>query len=676
MPGTSAKACGSPRRVLRPGGLTNGQFAWVYPNGSTNYGCTNQNLVSLGDSVSIGASNQLLTASQGIGSTTFSFRVWHTVRMSWLIVNASLDDNWSPGGATTSVAREVLPALTNTEKRYWEESGIITPLDVVNATPNVGVTCNGGGDPNYHPFTRGNVIGGEGPGNRPDLGFPNDFAAQAWERGNASDWQLAKLFSAGEMSYSYATVMDEATGRILVLNNGPPGPGGYGIGNSYPQLGSPQVMFDVAYPSTTNPTDFAPALNGVPNANGNWAAGIWGDTGANYLAHQPTFQGFTYAVLGSRHWLDLLYYQGNRSYSYVNYGPEEGYRDDNNQGTSNRYYGLSMICCQSRGAVRGLYDKVIPAALGGDFNIERQYYNDIVTENGNYYPNWLNWKDGPGNSNIATGILAPDWPGSAYIVDTFITNYIFSLDYAMQTYLHAPLAAIWGPTLAKFYEGLCGEQLAGHVPGFYCIDFSYIANIINAGVSVQGPNVGSLFNGTDAADFGSFSPFTSILSGGQLQVNSSAYTLTNGDTIKFANGVVIAPLIDQLPGNAWQTIMNVDNTNHTYYVQCTSADHAAFPTQCPVTGQAFTGFTRGGVPVSNEGQENIEYRLQFDPGPGGGFADNTYAPYGKMIINGLQVLGYDMSHAQSVTDTRWGGGPTTWGYLPYQFWDPTIFVPQ
>ena len=80
------------------------------------------------------------------------------------------------------------------------------------------------------------------------------------------------------MSYSYATVMDEATGRILVLNNGPPGPGGYGIGNSYPQLGSPQVMFDVAYPSTTNPTDFAPALNGVPNANGKVRVVILEDT--------------------------------------------------------------------------------------------------------------------------------------------------------------------------------------------------------------------------------------------------------------------------------------------------------------------------------------------------------------------------------------------------------------
>jgi hypothetical protein len=45
-----------------------------------------------------------------------------------------------------------------------------------------------------------------------------------------------------------------------------------------------------------------------------------------------------------------------------------------------------------------------------------------------------------------------------------------------------------------------------------------------------------------------------------------------------------------------------------------------------------------------------------------------------MIINGLQILGYDVSHAQSITDRRWG--PFPWGYAPSQWWDPTIVVPQ
>jgi hypothetical protein len=320
-----------------------------------------------------------------------------------------------------------------------------------------------------------------------------------------------------------------------------------------------------------------------------------------------------------------------------------------------------------------LWDKVLPAALGGDNNVERSYFNDIITENGNYYSHWLTWKDGPGNHNLENSILFPDWPGSGYIVDTFISNYVFALAYEMQTYLHAPMAANWLPNIQRFYEGVCGEQATGHPVSYYCIDYNMIPEVHDGDHSIQGPSVGPYINGTDASDFGSFSTYTNILTGGQMQmVARVGYNLTNGDTIKNVNGAAQSPgLIDQLPGNQWMTIINVDNTTGKFNVVCPIA-HPVTAT-CPTPGAAFTGFTRSGAPLSNEVNENIAYRFQYDPGPGAGFADNTYGPMGKMVLNGLQILGYDVHNAQRITDQRWG--PSPWGYAPSWWWDPTVVVP-
>jgi hypothetical protein len=672
--GTNALYFGQGVRITSTGtpvgGLPNGGFRWVLNNGSINNNCGSTNIVSIEDMPSPFNANQILTSSQGTGSTTFAFRVWHTTRMSWAMMDPSLDDNWSPGGSATRVTREVLPALATAEKRYWEESGIITPLDVVDQNPNIALPCSFGGDLNYHPFGRANVIGGQQGGPRPDLGFPNDYAAQAFARGNPNDWLLAKLFSISEAAYPYATLLDEATGRIPVLNNGPPtGPGGNGVGGNYPQLGTPRTTYQQYNP----PTDFAPPLENVPTAGTNWEAGIWPNLTYGAMDHQPSFQGFTYAILGSRHYLDLLYLQGNRGYSNQYTGPGQGLRDDNLGGTADHYWGLFLICCQGRGSARGLWDKTLPAALGGDNNVERTYYNDIITENGNYYPNWLVWKDGPGNSNLATSIIPPDWIGGGFETDTFVTNYLFATSYVMQTYLHAPLATQWLPVLQRFYEGCLGEQMAGHPVSYYCLDYSYSPATHNADQAIDGQNIGQWLNGTDASDFGGFSEYTRILTGGQMQQQGGSYTLTNGDTVKFANGVAVSPSfpLDQMPGDQWFSILQVDNSNQTFYVQC-PLTHPVDAT-CPTPGAAFTGFTRSGVPVIENG-DAIFYRPQFDPGPGGGFADVNYAPYGKMILNGLQVLGYDVSHAQSIADTRWGNN--SWNYEPYQWWDPTILVPQ
>ncbi len=657
------------------GGLTNGALEWVFNNGSTNNACSDQNIVSIEDAVSPqGGSSvqQILTSSQGSGNTTFAFRVWHTVRQSWLTLNTTMDDNWSPGGSATRVTREVLPSFTNAEKLYWEETGLVTPINTGQPDPGVTLNCAYGQDANYHPFARGDIIGGNGVGNRPDLGFPNDYAAQAWVINTPAYWSLARLFSIGEAASPFGVMLNEGTGRIMVFNNGPPdGPGGNGVGGAYPQLGIGYPMFDVIYPSQANPTDVAPALQGVPNANTDWRGGWWGAYTNGEPSHQANFQGFTYLVFGSRHWLDMIYYQSNRTDAYVEYGPGFGYRDDNLGGTSYHYYGLSLFNQQSRGSAREIWDKVLAAAAGGDNNEERTYNNDRITEMGNYYPRWLQYADGPGNSNLLTGITAPNFTGSGYAQDIFIENYTLATTWALVTHLHAPMGVLWTPQWQSLYEGTVGEQMWGHLNGYYSIDYTRSEAVHNADQQLVGGSIGQWFNGVDASDYGGYDSFTSILSGGQMQEPS--YHLAQGGTVKWSNGTAGQHngLLDQMPGNQWFTVMNADDSTGTFYVQC-PVGHAVDAT-CPTPGQPFVGFTRGGVPVAPETGDNAYYRPLYDPGPGGGFADVNYSGYAEMNLNLLQVLGFDVSHAQTDLATRYGPYPLP--YEPYMWLDPTVAAP-
>ena len=95
---------------------------------------------------------------------------------------------------------------------------------------------------------------------------------------------------------------------------------------------------------------------------------------------------------------------------------------------------------------------------------------------------------------------------------------------------------------------------------------------------------------------------------------------------------------------------------------------------CPTPGAAFTGFTRGGVPVTNEfGYEQFKYRVAFDPGPGNGYADLNYDQYGGQTLNALKILGYSVPNALAdfaVRDGNGGYNPT----LPSNWWDPTVII--
>ena len=521
-----------------------------------------------------------------------------------------------------------------------------------------------GDDLNYHPLGKLDVIGGTQPGPRPDIGLISEHAAQAFIRGNPADWTQARLFTLGTTHYAAGAMLNEATGRIPALNNGPPtGPGGNGVGTPYSELGAPWLK---------SLGDTAQALQNVPVNGVDYRYGFWGSISGTYSSHEPSFDSLTYLVFGSRHYLDLIYLHSNRASTFMNWGNGDGYRDHVLDG--NHYWGLFLNCCQTRGSAWMYRDKIFAAMLGADGNQESQYNNDEIVENGNYYPHWLSYKDGPGNSNFSNSLTFPDNAGGAYSVDTFIGDYLFLSSYLGQVNLRASLSQRWLQATWRYIEGICGETAPGHLSAYYCIDYVSSPIVRNGDQPISGGNIGQYVNGTDASDFGASANATNILSGGVLQQSPVSYTLQAGDTMKNINGTSYNGgfPIDQLPGIGWFIITGpIDNTAGTFHILC-PAGHPVDAT-CPSPGTgAFTGFTRNGTPLV-ENTEAFIFRPAYNGG-GVGYADNNYNAYGGEIMGGLKVLGYDVSSALAIFNAR--GGPSWYnsGTAPSQWWDTTVVV--
>jgi hypothetical protein len=650
-----------------------------------------------------------MTSSQGSGSTSFSDRFVHYKFETWQTLDQSGQNNWAPFGTTTRVTRKVYPAFTQAEKLYWEESGIIIPLNLTQPTHSLSPEYSIGEGNYYEPFGRLNVIGGGGPGARPDLGVSGEWASMAFLTENQQDWDFARLFTFGGSMHGYSTMLDEATGRISPLNNGPPtGAGGNGNGGTYAGLGALRNQIQwvgccsgVSVYGLVDPDHVDPATAPTDIAGGTMGYG----TG---IDHMPAFDGFTYMIFGDRHFLDMMQWHGQRDFAQQVPGPgpnpgQGRYRDNNakfTDGNTYHYWGLTTVCCQGRGATWLTRDVLYPATFGqdpsvaypdGTKNSERAYFHDMNTETGNYWPLFLAFRDGPGSTGYSLSVYPPNEPdtlgaGNGGLMSGFVTAYTASVAYLAETWLHEPvLGSQWNSKLQRYYEGICGGQLPGAVSDYYCTEETLDPYIHDGGATEvnAGQSIGQYLNGVDASDFGNNDAFMSILSGGQFQ--SQEYTFTAGDTMRMTysgwDGGAIDPYtpIDQLPGTRRAVIMGpIDNTAKTFYIQCNSADHATWPTQCPVAGQAFTGFTRGGVAITTPETNHIpSYRLQYDPGGGVGYVNLDYDSYTGLVVNGLAVLGFNVSHALTNFAFRCG--------LPYSscfnpkepsfFWDSTVVVP-
>jgi hypothetical protein len=94
-----------------------------------------------------------------------------------------------------------------------------------------------------------------------------------------------------------------------------------------------------------------------------------------------------------------------------------------------------------------------------------------------------------------------------------------------------------------------------------------------------------------------------------------------------------------------------------------------------VAGQAFTGFTSGGVALSGNPGLSMAARPTFDPGPLQGYQNDTYFMYASQMANGLQVAGFNVSHAQADILSREGSNTLNVPTGPSWGWDRTVVIP-
>jgi hypothetical protein len=668
-----------------------GHLYFDYPAGTAGSQGLDSTHVSFMDIEGNAQVGYLNPTDQGTGIVTWSSRIAHTKYMFWSTVAPDTSEPWSDG---TSVSYSPFqPAFDqgpfSNERRYWEETGTIVPISLAQ-TPNVNYDVRAGGSYFYQPMGRGPVVGGGGQGFRPDIAIINEYAAACWVTMNVSgDCEHARSFALGQGIYPVSAVLHEATGRVPALNNGPPVFPGGGQGGSYGLLGAAlnDGVHDVVL-GTASDFGVAALLSGAPinltwgdqgqhfYREAHYGASFW-DTGACCaMDHEPEFQGLDYLVWGAEYMLDNIYLHADR-------GLEKDFQQ-HLSGTPNTYYAHMIGEAQVRGGSWIQREVEMCAAFGDDTRDERTYCNDVLHEN--YYAQlaWAAWIDGstPGAWEASLTI-----PADVYFGDTFVQNYGTWADYKGQVMLHDPLSIAMNNKNAKIYQAACGHSVAdwpAYPPAYYCTTYIPQRSIHNGGIYTGGsyltalPNIGAVYNTTDGSDYGSAELGFGFTAGsGQVVTTYNPpgpnTQIVAGDLIRnYAAGYSGNPAdnIDQLdPTRQYTVIPPIDNNALTFHIRCEAADHVAFPAQCPVAGQAFTGFTVGGTPLTGTNYWMLLHS-QYD----NGYTYNgTYISMVASAIEALQAAGYDMSAALGQLSARFGIIKNA--SAPSNQFDPTVSVP-
>ena len=628
--------------------------------------------------------------SPGTGTQSFSYRLSHPKWQSWYTFTPEGFAPWSDG-TTMSVSPFDIALDQGSfsgERRYWEETGVVPPIRLTGQSPNVppgGLAVYG--NEFYMPMARGILIGGGGAGERPELDILNEYAGACWYTMTTSDCLHMRTLSFSQ--YPFETLLNEATGYLPSLINGPPlGPGGSGNSGSYPTIGGPypETTLDRLAEAVCGASSYAnltAELEGTPinlgwgnSATPNstqylYGAGFWGCGAAQEADHEPEFAGLSYRLYGNPQFLEMIYHKAERANQSAN-------KFYTNPGTGIAYYGDTVGQNQTRGGHWRFRDLTLGAAFGDDTRPERTYFDDSLTTAYNSYLSRLSSINGSATNAMQSSIVPP---GFVSWGETFMDAYGASTGAQVWAMLRAPLGKLYSDKFSVLLNDICGHS-AADFPAFLsarnCTLYSRAYAIKDGSVTLQqsltgigNPNTGFALNTTDASDYGDTSSYYTFTGGsGQVRMNSPTIgQLTVGDEVKNFSGVD-GSKIDQLdPTRKYKVTGPIDNTNFTFYIQCQAADHIAYPAQCPTAGAAFTGFTATGSSLSTS-QGNLIYRAQYDDG---GTVDGNYVPYNWQSISALNAIGYDLG--ASITQFNMRFGTITKDGGPSYVLDPTVVVP-
>jgi hypothetical protein len=682
---------------------SNGHLYADFPVGTSGGNGYPSTYVAFSDIQGTGQGAIVNPTDQGTGIVTWSSRLAHTKWFSWYTLSSTTQEPWSDG--TNVSFSPWQPAFDQGsftgERLYWEESSIVPPIRLSQSTPNVVYDLLNDGNYYYTPLGRGPLVGGNGPSDRPELDILNQFASQAWLKQDATSWVYARSLTLSGAAYPFADLLNEITGRMPALNNGPAVPPGGGAGGSYGLMGAALQdgthdfslaaiagnlvadNFGVALPLAGAPINLEWGQQGqIFSVNATYGIAWWDVGGGSCCQpnHEPEFEGLTYSVWGAEWALDRVYSHAARVSEIER---QQALPNDGGRVYYNIFSGVDDI----RGGWWIYRQLSNCAAFGDDTRDEQHWCNDSLVESNLMWLDWVVWLDGSTPHAYESSISSPGLTSGR--ADTFMS--VYGLISAEQDWLrlHDPYASQVLPMFARLFQATCGHSVAdfpAYPPAYYCTTYIPQPAIKNGGIPAGGnqglypgvQNFGAAYNTTNGQDYGSEElGFTFTPGSGQIRMDlnppGSNTQLVAGDLVRdynisyFGAGAI---KVDQLdPTRQYVVMAPIDNSAYTFYIQCTSADHTAYPTQCPTAGQAFTSFTIGGAPA-NTSAYSLLLHSQYD----NGYTYNgDYIGWVEEAIGYLAVGGYNMSASIAQALTRFGVVNDT--SRPTRQMDPTVVVP-
>jgi hypothetical protein len=691
--------------------ITNGMAFWYHTAGTPPTGMTNNSLIfAFGSGIESGRINGLPDTTdvhftkaqfhchagvgsydptdQGSGTQLFDWRVWHFHPGAWITVDQNAADNVTAADGTRT-AYSIYPALQPTEQMYWKQTGTVVPT---RNTSGMADTIDYGGDIAlnvYSPMGLGNAHVGNAGANHNNLAQVNEFMSQAFLGETKALWDVATIQSAGVYGASWASLLNERTGRIPALNNGPPGPGIHGGGGgSYPGLGAPFGNVGPYGVNNTGARTFSsaiygmvPALDNVPfddANNGYYRGGVKG-WGLLDNSHWGSFHNGIYQILGQRRVLDTIYQTANRAIIVTS--PEDGIGHVTDTKNGVRYYALITYCCEGRGAQNAYREFTLGAALGGDTNEERAYFTDVMNENYWHQQATDAYLDG---STTTFRSLYTDpwqhWNGS----DPYMDSYGGQMAYQGYAMLRDPLSHYFLDHYNAIYSSACSDA-PGNLSSFYCVNFQYISNLRDGGGLITlgnfGANIGQYFV-NDVSERGIIASYWNFAIDGTglvcKHIDSADYNLLqDGDKVK-NHPVGGSPAPDQLVTSTWYTVTQVDNS------AVDSLGHPTGETKCmkilnPATGTPFTTWTLNGSPWPSP---TLDGYIKVRPSRTRAGWAGSYGKYIQDVFFGLKALGFSGINAaitvmsqRSIADGFPSGVIDPGSSETRNNWEPNLVVP-
>jgi hypothetical protein len=634
-----------------PAGMTNNKIYFVHALGSTqtNGNPNNGKKVFL-EQVPSGCGSEwpaVLPTTQGSGNQIFSFRIWNIKWSGWWTFAQDAKESWTNG--TSRVVSNFYPSFTAPEQAYWRQTGSVLAFVTSPTHPyeaqGAPFSYSNYDLPMYTPLGLGKMGGGGGPGERGTLGVQNDWLAGAFTLETPAAWDLARL-SGNSTPYPVDHMRDEVTGRIPILNNGPPAANHGGSGASYTDGSltlSPRV--DVSIGGSFVDGVAAPRQNVPVAAYTNYYYMNLVSVGND---HAPSMVDGWYQFHGGRQALQYIYDYANRGQLEITDGDHIAfYQTSVINGV--RYYGLHDACCQIRGAAWVHRDKTMGAAFGSDNNIERKYFQDMLVEN---YWHWIaleNYLDGSSPGSFS-GNLTETWyemnPSSFKAVYVQMT---MDQSYAL---LRDPTSAHFIPHFIARANARCSDTIPGSLSSWFCGSFNWIGNVrdathtndCNAPFAAYCANTGQYFD-QSPAEYGEAQDYWCVNHGGNppdiwVSAGDTNQIASNGDKVKNPTPLVgNSPALisggaypDQLSDRTfWYTISNV--------VKNSTGGVISFKIINPATGTPFTSYTTSGATIDS----CIYFKLRptdpadFNPTTGW---HSAYTDYEMAAIKSLMNLGF------------------------------------